>query len=78
MLTPAALNELEAWDRIERSEQINWREDRDTIVGLLVVIANKLGAELEMETFVKPREPLGGGMMSPQQAVATLRMATGS
>lgn len=73
-MSPDALDELEAWDRIER---LDWGRDRDAIVGLLVVIANKLGAELDLATFVKVDESAGPGMMSPDEAVRVARRALG-
>lgn len=67
--------ELEAWDRIERSRQVDWDKERDVIVGLLVTIANQLGAGLEPELYLKRRAT--APTLSPEQAVRAIRHALG-
>ena len=65
--------ELEAWDRIERSRQVDWDQERDLIVGLLVTIANQLGAGLEPELYLKRRA--ASSTLSPDAAVRAIRQA---
>ena len=68
------LAELEAWDRIER---IDWQAERDVIVGLLLNIANSLGAGLDPALFIRPTPAGPGGVVSPDEMVRIARQAFG-